>query len=667
MRKNYFLALFLLFVICTGVTRAQISYRFTALSGTYATLVGANNVTLVGNTNDGYNGFVNIGFNFYYNGAATATTSVGVSTNGFMTLAGFLNNSTPANNLSGGLTGRRPIIAPLWDDISATTGLSYQTIGSAPNRVFTMQWRNIHWNQAYVPVAGSMQVRLYETSNFIDFQYDSTGTTQTASASIGITAAGTGAGNFASLENTSTAPTINTTTETATLSQMMGPGQVYRWSYAPTATGTTLVCVGQTITLNATGIAGATFTWTGPNISPTTGATLTITNAQAADAGTYHVTQTYNNAESAADSIVVSVGLPQGAPIGAANAPICSGQTLNFSVTNFSPAFTYSWTGPNGFNSPLAGPSIPDVAVTDAGDYIVTALAFNGCSESDTVHVDVTQTDTATIDISVMPGDTICVGDDAEFTAIITNGGSNPEYQWVRNGYWLLGAIDSFWGSNALVTGDSIFCILTSNKACVSNPIDTSNKIGITLASYLTPSVTLTASINVTLPGQPIDFTATAMNAGVNPTYQWFRNGVLIPNITGTTYTGYNLTMNDQVKVVVTSSFTCATTDTASAFWGNPNVVIPTSVVSVSNAGVVTLYPNPNTGEFTIAGTAEGADVKVEVMNMLGQEIYNGSAQVNNGKFSMRIALDKNLPSGMYVLHLGSGDAKNIIRFSISK
>ncbi|MBS1587469.1 MAG: T9SS type A sorting domain-containing protein [Bacteroidetes bacterium] len=673
MRKNYFLTfLLLLSIVCRQHAGAQVTYRFTALSGTYTALSGATNVTLFGTANDGYNGFIPLGFNFYYNGAATATTTVGVSTNGFMTLAGFLNNSTPANNLTSGLSGRRPVIAPLWDDLavtSATTGISYKVTGTTPNRIFTMQWQNIHWQQSYVPIAGSMQVKLYETSNFIDFQYDSTGTTQSESASIGLTTGATGSGTFASVQNTGTAPTISTTAEAATLTGMLHAGQIYRWSYAPTASGTTVVCLGQTINLNVTGIAGATFTWTGPNITPTTGPTLTITNAQLADGGTYYVTQTYNGAESAADSIIVTVGSPQpgGLPDGAANTPICSGQTLNFSVTNFSPAYTYSWTGPNAYNSPLASPSIPDVAVTDAGDYIVTATSFNGCTQSDTVHVDVIQTDTAGIDISVAPNDTICVGDDAEFSSVITNGGSDPQYQWVRNSHWVLGAVDSFWGSNQLITNDTIFCILTSNKTCVYNPVDSSNRIVISLASYLAPSVTLTASTNVTLPGQPIDFTASAINAGTNPTYEWFRNGILIPNVTGTTYTGYNLTMNDQIRVIVHSSYTCAAVDTATDFWGNPNIVVPTGVVSVNNGKDITLYPNPNPGEFNVAGTASGNTVQAAIVNVMGQEIYNGTAEVINGRFNMHVALDNNLPAGMYIMHLRSGNSRNIIRFSISK
>lgn len=673
MRKNYFLTfLLVLSIVCSRQAMAQVTYRFTALSGTYATLTTPTNVTLFGTANDGYNGFIPIGFNFYYNGAATATTSVGVSTNGFMTLAGFLNASTPTNSLTSGLSGRRPVIAPLWDDLavtSATTGISYKVTGTTPNRIFTMQWQNIHWQQSYVPIAGSMQVKLYETSNFIDFQYDSTGTTQSESASIGLTTAATGPNNFASVQNTGTAPTVSATTEAATLTGMLHAGQIYRWSYAPTASGTAVVCQGQTITLNVTGIAGATFTWTGPNIVPTTGATLTITNAQLADAGTYYVTQTYNGAESAEDSFIVTVGSPQpgGVPVGAANAPICSGQTLNFSVTNFSPAYTYSWTGPNAYNSPLASPSIPDVAVTDAGDYVVTATGFNGCSQSDTVHVDVTQTDTASIDISVAPNDTICVGDDAEFSSLIANGGSDPQYQWVKNSHWILGATDSFWGSTQLITNDTIFCILTSNKTCVYNPVDTSNAIVISLASYLTPSVTLTASVNANLPGQPIDFTATAINVGVNPTYEWFKNGILIPNVTGTTYSGYNLTMNDQIRVVVHSGYTCATVDTATDFWGNPDIVVPTAVLSVNNAKGIVLYPNPNPGEFNVAGVASGARVAAMVMNAIGQEVYNASVDVINGRFNMHIALDKNLPSGVYILQLQSGNNKETIRFSISK
>ena len=87
----------------------------------------------------------------------------------------------------------------------------------------------------------------------------------------------------------------------------------------------------------------------------------------------------------------------------------------------------------------------------------------------------------------------------------------------------------------------------------------------------------------------------------------------------------------------------------------------------MGNDAGISLYPNPNTGEFNVSGTAASATIKAEVVNMLGQVVFKNSFEVNNGKYNMHIVLDKNLPSGLYTLRLNAGSSKNIVRFSIDK
>jgi uncharacterized protein YjdB len=139
---------------------------------------------------------------------------------------------------------------------SSGTQISYQTSGVAPNRIFTVQWKNAGYFASATPRM-SVQLLLYEGSNIIDFVYDkiSTGAYSGGLCAIGITggsgASVTGAVPYWSLNNTSAAPTPSMTTETRNLAGEPATNQVYRWSPCSggTITGTSTVCVGSTTTL----------------------------------------------------------------------------------------------------------------------------------------------------------------------------------------------------------------------------------------------------------------------------------------------------------------------------------------------------------------------------------------------------------------------------------
>jgi len=470
--------------------------------------------------------------------------------------------------------------------------------------------------------------------------------------------------NYTGTYSVTVRDTFNCTSQPTTISVTVNPQPVI------TIGSNTPVCVTDTLQLYSTSdIPGSTVLWDFPDGPNSTLDSPIRMNAIPLYAGEYTVHYTSPLGCKSKDSTDVFIGNILLAGLNAtSNGPLCSGDTLKLNAGTLVPGAQYSWTGPNGYNTPIANPIKTNVQVTDAGDYIVSAI-LNGCqSAPDTTHVVINQTDTASITITAFPGDTICVGDNVTFTATITNGGSNAQYQWVKNGYWVIGALDSFWGSPYLVNGDSIFCILTSNQVCVSNPVDTSNVIGITLGTLQVPSVVLTANPTVVLPGNPVTFTATVVNAGPNPTFEWFKNGVLIPGVTTDTYTTVNITTNDQIKVVVHSSWTCALTDTASAIWGNPNVTLSTSSVT-ANECAITMFPNPNNGTFTLDGVfmniTSKKDMPVEIINSLGQVVFRDKADIVNSTLHMQFRL-VDMPRGTYTLRLETGKETKALRFTIN-
>jgi hypothetical protein len=230
------------------------NYTFSATSGTFTPLSGGTAVDVI-EADQQYSGALPLGFDFWYMGVRY--TQVYASSNGWLSFTA-PTDSTAFNNLTS--SAPRPLVAPLWDDLSGTTvgSASYQTSGSAPNQVFTMEWLNWKWNyQAADPVI-SFQVKLYEGTGAVEFVYrEEAGVVNNGSASIGIDATATGSGTFWSLNDTSPAPIPSSTTETSALNTRPATGQVYTFTppsgapNAPTGLNFTAITI-SSMTLNWT-------------------------------------------------------------------------------------------------------------------------------------------------------------------------------------------------------------------------------------------------------------------------------------------------------------------------------------------------------------------------------------------------------------------------------
>jgi|GEM_PF-2949243 len=266
--KSTFLSVFILLMVWSGV-KAQVSYSFSTATGSYVALTNGITPTLIspfagvfGPADEGYANNVSIGFNFVYNGVNYSAVNLNV--NGFMTLgAGFVDNPDEdyfENNLTSGavsLTGIRPVIAPLWDDMDLVneSNLKYELTGIAPNRVFTVEWSRARWIFSATSAGISFQAKLYEGSNIIDFIYRrEAGNARSASASIGITSQLVGSGNFLSVSGSTNAAAVSSTTETADISLRPSTNQVFRF--------TPLSCIApsQTTLTNRSGNS-VTFSW----------------------------------------------------------------------------------------------------------------------------------------------------------------------------------------------------------------------------------------------------------------------------------------------------------------------------------------------------------------------------------------------------------------------
>ena len=235
MKKQCILLLWLL-TCYTGLLQAQkiTNYQFSAYQGTFTPLINATSIPGL-SADSKYTNGLPIGFTFNYVGKTY--DKFAISSNGFMTLGlgiTSLNGSYQVNSLRDGIGGRRPIIAPLWDDLNMFNGLvSYKTEGTAGSRILTVEWLNAQWDYSSSVVI-SFQVKLYEADGKIEFIYRrESGSLRSPDASIGITNENTGVQSFLSLQNTSSSPTISSLVEENDISARPTSGQVYAFAPPP--------------------------------------------------------------------------------------------------------------------------------------------------------------------------------------------------------------------------------------------------------------------------------------------------------------------------------------------------------------------------------------------------------------------------------------------------
>jgi hypothetical protein len=70
------------------------------------------------------------------------------------------------------------------------------------------------------------------------------------------------------------------------------------------------------------------------------------------------------------------------------------------------------------------------------------------------------------VTITVDPGTTISKGQTVNFTAIVTNGGLTPTYQWKLNGNAVTGATSSAFSGNTFADNDTVACEVMSSGPC---------------------------------------------------------------------------------------------------------------------------------------------------------------------------------------------------------
>ncbi len=267
------------------------------------------------------------------------------------------------------------------------------------------------------------------------------------------------------------------------------------------------------------------------------------------------------------------------------------------------------------------------------------------------------------VTVAVSPSGSVCEGDSIHFATTPVNGGSSPVFIWQLFGSTL--ATGSTFGYLPSI-GDVVVCKMTSDVLCrTADTVATSSTLAV--MPSVTPSIAIISSPSdsVAYSGQLITFYSTTTYGGSAPTYQWYVNNVAIAGATNISYSR-NVTYNDTVKCAMTSSTSCVTQTTV---YSN-QVVIYADYLSVaaltSTVGNISLFPNPNHGDFTLSGkTTSNEDVNFDVFEITGKLVYSGIAKTNNGQINEQLNLKNTLAAGTYLIKVMQGTNIAVLHFVI--
>ncbi len=268
-------------------------------------------------------------------------------------------------------------------------------------------------------------------------------------------------------------------------------------------------------------------------------------------------------------------------------------------------------------NSAVATIVAGELHITGAGTSVITAS--DGTSQP-TQTLTVTAAVTPTIAISPANIDT-CQGSTVIYSAVITNGGTKPVYQWQLNGQNIGSNSPTFTSSN-LSTNDQIACILTSDVVCTTNATAASNAATFTVDQPAPPTISiLSTAAGPVCPGTELDFIATAVSPGNSLIYQWQVNGLNV-GANSATFNTSSLANGDLVTCILTSVGKCLINPTASSNTITVNINPASAcIIVIPNA----FTPNGDgVNDFWDISALQGyPQCTVNIFNRYGAMVYN--------------------------------------------
>jgi PKD repeat protein len=326
---------------------------------------GTGSPTFVSLTDDIFSGVVDIGFSFTFFG--NTYTQCVISSNNFITfnLANAnqfsqwtIDNPVPSSNP---LSITDAILGP-WQDINPGVGgsVSYQTLGTAPNRKFVVEYCNVPMFSC-TNLQFSSQIIIHETTNLIETQIINKPLCTTWNTGKAIHALNNIDGTIAFVVNGRNDPVQWTTANEGYMFTPTGPNS---YQIDPIAFQPALLGSSPTVTWYEAGNPTPVGSGASVSVNPPAGTTQYVASLSGTSCGALN-----NN-----DTVVVTLGALPLSITGSTTYCQASGTTLSTNNTYLS----YLWS---------TGATTQSISNVTQGTYTVTVSSIGGCTSTASVTV----------------------------------------------------------------------------------------------------------------------------------------------------------------------------------------------------------------------------------------------------------------------------------------
>ncbi len=384
----------------------------------------------------------------------------------------------------------------------------------------------------------------------------------------------------------------------------------------PDITSNSPVCAEQNLQLNTTA-TGVSYAWTGPDGFTSNVQNPVITAATVAKTGEYVLVVEANGCKSDTTRYTATVKAKPIAPTLLSNSPVCENDEIQLSMVPVTGA-SYQWTGPNGFNSLVANPTITSAVLTDAGIY-KGKVVVDGCT-SDEAQLTVVVNDRPDAP-TINHNSPVCEGELLTLSTPIVGGAS---YTWI-NPAGATQSGSSITINNAQLTDGGEYKLVIATNNCQSP------ETSVTITVKAKPVLPDVSSNSPICEGEDLIFT---INNSVSGTYTWLNNNdVQFSTDANATVIAASPTNSGVYKVKVE-------VNGCESEWANENV---------------TIKPTPNTPVLSYNGPiCEGdnlvltapslpglvyvwQNVKGEVVGNNAVAIIPGALPVNSGTYTLNV------------------------------
>ena len=176
------------------------------------------------------------------------------------------------------------------------------------------------------------------------------------------------------------------------------------------------LCFGDTLYLHTNSVAGATYSWSGPNGFTSSQINPQINSVTAAASGTYSLVISGSSCTSPTSTLNINVTEVSMPTISLTNDSVCQGSSLVIQAQSSSPGVSYSWTGPNNYTSTAQTFTITNAGNANAGTYTLQTNIGVCKSRVDTVKIAVKPLPTVVVHSKT----TLCTGDSLVLSAQAT-------------------------------------------------------------------------------------------------------------------------------------------------------------------------------------------------------------------------------------------------------